>query len=93
MIEDDDEDEENIEHGIYRVTHMLVTGGERRKMESDFILMDDKLLLVLEWINRPEGDLWPSLTLPLDEDLLDEDPDRPGKFLYSGDLVDPRKAQ
>ncbi len=90
---DDDEDDDHIEHGIYRVTHMLVTGGEKRKVESDFILMDDRLLLVLEWIHRPEGDMWPALTLPLDEDLLEDDPDRPGKFLYSGDLVDPRKAE
>jgi hypothetical protein len=92
MFEDDDEDEERIAHGIYRVTHTFIVGNSRVIAESDFILKDDKLLLVLEWINRPEGDIWPGLTLPLDEDLLDDDPDRPGKFLYSGDLRDPRKA-
>jgi len=87
---DDDDDEDDIEHGIYHVKHTLITGGERREVESDFILMDDKLLLVLQWIQRPEGDVWPGLTLPLDEDLLDEDPNRPGYFIYSGELVDPR---
>ncbi len=87
----EDEDVENIEHGIYRLTHMFLVGDKRVKAESDFILMDDMLFVVLEWINRPEGDLWPGLTLPLDEDLLEEDPLRPGKYLYSGDLIDPRK--
>jgi len=90
---DDDEDEDNIEHGIYRVKHTFIKGDARITAENDFILQDDKLLLVLEWINRPEGDLWPGLTVPLDEELLDEDPNRPGYFLYSGDLVDPRKAK
>lgn len=50
-------------------------------------------MLVLEWIHRPEGDIWPGLTLPLDEELLEEDPNRPRHFLYSGELVDPRKVQ
>jgi hypothetical protein len=92
MEDDDDEDEANIEHGIYRVTHMMVVDGARRKVRSDFILQDDRLLLVLEWVHRPEGDMWPGLTLTLDEDLLEDDPDRPGQFLYSGELVDPRKG-
>ncbi len=92
MIEDDDEDEANIEHGIYRVMHWLIVNGERRRVRSDFILQGEELLLVLEWINRPEGDMWPGLTLPLDEDLLEDDPNRPGHFLYSGELVDPRKG-
>jgi hypothetical protein len=90
---DDDEDEDNIEHGIYRVKHTFLAGDARVTAESDFILQDDRLLLVLEWVHRPEGDMWPGLTLPLDEELLDEDPNRPGYFIYSGDLVDPRKAK
>jgi hypothetical protein len=92
-MRDDDDDEEAIEHGIYRVTHTFIAGDKKLKAENDFILQDDKLLLVLEWIHRPEGDMWPGLTLPLDEDLLDDDPDRPGQFLYSGELVDPRKVK
>jgi hypothetical protein len=90
---DDDDDEDDLEHGIYHVTHRLIVGGEPRTVRSDFILQGDKLLLVLEWIHRPEGDMWPGLTLLLDEDLLEEDPMRPGHFLYSGELVDPRGAK
>lgn len=90
---DDDDDESDVEHGIYRVMHTLIVGRERRTVENDFILQEDQLLLVLEWIHRPEGDIWPGLTLPLDEELLDEDPSRPGHFLYSGELVDPRRMQ
>ncbi|MGO9135453.1 MAG: hypothetical protein ACLP8A_15600 [Methylovirgula sp.] len=93
MIDEDDEDDEDVEHGIYHVMHTLIVGGERRTVENDFILQGDQLLLVLEWIHRPEGDLWPAVTLPLDEDLLEEDPKRPGRFLYSGKLVDPRSVQ
>jgi|GEM_PF-5236729 len=89
---DDDEDEDHIEHGIYRVKHTFLDGTERRVAENDFILVDDKLLLVLTWINRPEGDVWPGITLPLDDELLEEDPNRPGYFLYFGDLIDPRKV-
>jgi hypothetical protein len=88
---DDDEDESNIEHGIYRVKYTLVAGNERRVTQSDFILKDDQLLLVLEWVHRPEGDMWPGFTLPLEDDLLDEDPNRPGYYIYSGEIVDPRK--
>lgn len=87
-----DDEEEAQEHGIYHVTHTLVNGGKRITVESDFILRGDELLLVLEWVHRPEGDLWPKLTLPLDEELLDEDPERPGRFLYRGEIVDPRGA-
>jgi hypothetical protein len=92
-MRDDDDDEDDVEHGVYRVTHKLIVGGKPLTVESDFILMGDKLLLVLEWIQRPEGDRWPALTLPLDEDLLDEDPLRPGRFVYAGEIVDPRKAK
>jgi len=88
-----DDDEDSLEHGIYRVRHTFVAGTDRLTVENDFILRGDQLLLVLEWIHRPEGDLWPGLTLPLDEDLLEEDPHRPGYFIYAGDLIDPRKAQ
>jgi len=90
--EDDDEDEDNLDHCIYRVKHMFLVGnGQRVEAENDFILVEDKLLLVLQWMERPEGTMWPSITLELDEDMLEEDPDRPGKFLYSGDLRDPRE--
>jgi hypothetical protein len=87
---DDDDDEDDIEHGIYHVTHTLIVDGKPRTVRSDFILQGDQLLLVLEWVHRPEGDMWPGLTLPLDEDLLEEDPLRPGHFIYSGELIDPR---
>ncbi len=90
---DDDDDDDAIEHGIYRVKHTLIMGDKRSTVENDFILQNDRLLLVLEWVHRPEGDMWPGVTLPLDEDLLEEDPNRPGRFVYSGELVDPRKAQ
>lgn len=85
-----DDEEEALEHGVYHVKHVMISNGKRMTVESDFILRGDELLLVLEWVHRPEGDLWPKITLPLDEDLLDDDPERPGRFIYAGEIVDPR---
>lgn len=85
-----DDEEEALEPGVYQVTHVMIKAGKRMTIESDFILQGDQLLLVLEWVHRPEGDLCPKLAAPLDEELLDDDPDRPGHFLYRGEIVDPR---
>jgi hypothetical protein len=85
--------EPDLEKGVYRVSHSIVVGKSRLSAESDFIHQDGTFLLVLDWARRPQGDLWPSVTLPLDEHLLEASPGRPGYFTYSGELVDPRTVQ
>jgi hypothetical protein len=85
-------DEPDHEHGIYRVLHTLIVGASRLTAESDLIFLDEVPFVVLEW-GGPQESQYPDLKLQLDPAALQPTPGRAGYFLYSGDLVDPRKVQ
>lgn len=84
-------DKPDLEHGIYRVLHTLVVGGLRMKCESDLIFQNDQPFVVLEWGGQLERQ-YPAVKLELNPTLLERNPSMAGYFLYSGQLVDPRKA-
>jgi hypothetical protein len=84
-------DQPDFEGNVYRVMHTITDGRSLSLVESDLILLDGRPVVVLEWDQTRER--VPAATLELDPALLEEEAGRPGYFVYSGDLVDPRGAQ
>ena len=82
-------DKPDLEHGIYRVSHILHVGAVQHVCESDLVFMEGNPFVVLEWGDRL-GSQYPMLKLPLDEAFLSP-PDTQGYCVYSGPaLLDPR---
>jgi hypothetical protein len=84
-------DQPDFEGNVYRVMHTITDGRSLSLVESDLILLEGRPVVVLEWDQTRER--VPAATLELDPALLGEEAGRPGYFVYSGDLVDPRGAQ
>lgn len=81
--------EPDLEHGVYRVTHVLRLGGAWMTVVNDLIFVDGQPLVVLEW-TPPENNHPPTVTVPLELARLTELPGPPGHYLYDGEVVDPR---
>jgi len=81
--------EPDLEHGVYRVTHILSTGTGWLTCVSDLIFIDGQPVLVLEW-TPPENIHPPTVTVPLELARLTELSGPPGYYLYDGEVVDPR---
>jgi hypothetical protein len=84
-------DEPDFVNNIYRVMHTITVGNSHFIAASDLILINGSPVVVLEW--DPTRLRVPAATLELNPKLLEEETGRPGHFVYSGHLVDPRRVQ
>ena len=82
----------DLEHGVYRVTHLLLLNGSRYVCESDLIFLEAQPFVVLEW-GGPPGHLYPDVKVAIDLSRLGDGPGGEGYFVYDGDVADPRKLQ
>ena len=73
---------------VYKVSHILLSGGTSRRAISDLIFEGDRPILVFEW-SSSQGSKYPRLFARLDKSQLREFEGRDADYLYDGPVIDP----
>ena len=81
-----------IAGGVYKVQHVLLSGGVSHRAISDLIFEGDAPILVFEWGGSP-GSEYPRLFARLDKSQLREFPGGDADYQYGGPVVDPQPGR